>query len=209
MYKKCGAALLWFLCMLVTAQFCVKGIEIEKYAAENIFSATSFEVAEQELSYEKNVSGVQTSRAEAELPVLQLNSLEKCGDYNLNRSDYEILLKIVEAEAGTEDQKGKLLVANVVLNRLENIAFPDTIAEVVYQQENGVFQFSPVENGRIDDVTVSQETYEAVEMALEGHDVSEGALYFAARSAAAPDKMCWFDQKLEKLFSYGGHEFFR
>ena len=35
-----------------------------------------------------------------------------------------------------------------------------------------------------------------------------GALYFAARKAANPDNMKWFDRNLTRLFAYGGHEFF-
>ena len=52
-----------------------------------------------------------------------------------------MLLRIVEAEAGNEDEDGKLLVANVVLNRLNSEQFPNTVREVVFQQEKGVSQF--------------------------------------------------------------------
>ena len=37
--------------------------------------------------------------------------------YELSNLDYDTLLRVVEAEAGCEDENGKLLVANVVLNR--------------------------------------------------------------------------------------------
>lgn len=73
--------------------------------------------------------------------------LEKKPVYQLNDADYEALLKIVEAEAGGEDENGKLLVANVVLNRVNSNIFPDTVTGVVYQKEFGVCQFSPVSDG--------------------------------------------------------------
>ena len=38
-------------------------------------------------------------------------------------AELEVLLKIVEAEAGCEDEEGKLLVANVILNRLNSDKF--------------------------------------------------------------------------------------
>lgn len=134
--------------------------------------------------------------------------LEKTMLWDITDEDYTTLLKIVEAEAGGEDYTGKLLVANVVLNRVKDESFPDSITEVVYQTSNGRAQFSPVGSGRIEKVTVSEETITAVNDALNGADESEGALYFAARKYADPDKMRWFDEKLLFLFAYGGHEFF-
>lgn len=123
--------------------------------------------------------------------------------------DISVLERIVEAEAGGEDQDGKLLVANVVLNRVLNDDFPNTIEEVVFQKNNGVTQFSPVANGRYESVTVSEDTMEAVKRALEGEDISQGALYFAARKIADKTAMKWFDEQLTYLFVHGGHEFFR
>lgn len=126
----------------------------------------------------------------------------------LTWEDYDNLLRIVEAEASGEDETGKLLVANVVLNRVADEAFPNTVTEVIFQQNNGVTQFSPVANGRFWTVEISEETVEAVNRAIEGEDLSQGALYFAARKHANQKSMRWFDECLEFLFSHGGHEFF-
>lgn len=127
----------------------------------------------------------------------------------LEEDELEVLQRIVEAEAGNEDEDGKLLVANVVLNRVDSDSFPDTVTEVVFQQSKGVTQFSPVASGRIHTVEVSEETVAAVERALAGEDISQGALYFAARKYASSKKMRWFDEKLTFLFRHGGHEFYK
>ena len=140
--------------------------------------------------------------------VMETRVLEKRPVRELSETDYETLLRIVEAEAGGEDENGKLLVANVVLNRVDSPLFPDTVREVVYQQDYGVYQFSPVKDGRIERVTVSDETRRAVERAVYGEDISRGALYFAARSKASGESMRWFDSSLTWLFAYGGHEFY-
>lgn len=42
----------------------------------------------------------------------------------MSDEDYDTLLRIVEAEAGTEDIKGRVLVANVIMNRVKNANFP-------------------------------------------------------------------------------------
>lgn len=129
--------------------------------------------------------------------------------YDLSDADLEALLRIVEAEAGNEDEEGKLLVANVVLNRLDSENFPDTVTEVVFQKEKGVAQFSPAYNGSYYRVNVSEETVNAVERALMGEDISQGALYFVARKYADSQKVEWFDRNLTYLFVHGGHEFFK
>ena len=128
--------------------------------------------------------------------------------YEVSEEDYDALLRLVEAEASGEDIKGKLLVANVVLNRVKSVAFPDTIKEVIYQRQNGRAQFSPVATGKIDRVAVSEETVEAVERALCGEDESAGALYFVAPAYADAGNHQWFRDNLTLLFSYEGHEFY-
>ena len=129
--------------------------------------------------------------------------------YELSEEDLEALLRIVEAEAGSEDEDGRLLVANVVLNRVNSEDFPTTVKEVVFQQSEGVTQFSPVASGRYYTVEISEETIAAVGRALTGEDISQGALYFASRKYANSEKMRWFDTKLTFLFEHGGHEFFK
>ena len=140
--------------------------------------------------------------------VVDYGIMEKPLAYELGEEDYDILLRIVEAEAGGEDEDGKLLVANVVLNRMNSEAFPNTVKEVVMQRSGRVTQFSPVASGRIWKVEVSEETIAAVQRAIEGEDISQGALYFASRRYANSDSMRWFDRCLTFLFKHGRHEFF-
>ena len=128
---------------------------------------------------------------------------EAFADYT--ESDYNVLLRIVQAEAGGCDMKGKILVANVILNRVESDEFPDTITDVVYEKR----QFSPVSNGSINRCKVEQETVEAVDRALAGEDYSEGALFFMNRRASSGSNVRWFDTHLDYLFQHGGHEFFK
>lgn len=128
--------------------------------------------------------------------------------YVITAEDYDALLRIVEAEASGEDETGRLLVANVVLNRVRSAAFPNTVSEVVYQRKNGKAQFSPVHTGKIARVTVSDATRAAVARALTGEDVSEGALYFVNPTLADAGNLKWFREHLTLLFAYHGHEFY-
>ena len=126
----------------------------------------------------------------------------------MSDKDYDSLLRIVEAEAGIEDTQGKVLVANVLMNRVADSAFPDTVYDVVWQNTGGVPQFSPTYDGRIYRVKVSDDTREAVRQAMSGVDYSQGALYFMAKSAAEEHNVDWFESDLKYLFKYGYHEFY-
>lgn len=127
----------------------------------------------------------------------------------MSDEDYDTLLHIVEAEAGTEDIKGRVLVANVIMNRIKNDEFPDTVTEVVWQRIDGVPQFSPTYDGRIYEVSITDETKEAVRQVLEGVDYSEGALFFIQKSEAEEHNVSWFEKDLQRLFKYGVHEFYK
>ena len=126
----------------------------------------------------------------------------------ITEEDKEVLLRIVEAEATDEDVMGRMLVANVILNRVLCKGFPDNITEVVFQNNGVTYQFSPIKDGRYWTVKVSDKTREAVERVLAGEDYSQGALFFAARSMANKKAMSWFDTSLQFLFRHGVHEFF-
>lgn len=78
-------------------------------------------------------------------------------------TEMELLTRCVQAEAGNQDFDGKRMVADVVLNRVSDPDFPDTIREVILQDG----QFRVVSNGRIYDADPDDETLEAVRMELE------------------------------------------
>ncbi len=121
------------------------------------------------------------------------------------KDDRYWLAKIIEAEAGIEPVEGKIAVGAVVLNRVKEDWFPDTIQEVIFHKVNGVYQFSPVGNGRMNKVEPSEEAYEAADRALAGEDPTDGALYFYNPKIS---KSAFFKKK-EFLASIGNHQFFQ
>ena len=205
MYKKYILALLLVNMIALAAVFNITGLKVNRILATPAFKLNLQEaLAPQE---QESHDGFVPAVSSGQLVIFD-EVLEKEWKDEISDEDYEVLLRIVEAEAGSEDIEGRMLVAGVVLNRVNSEAFPDTVKEVVFQRENGTAQFSPAYSGRYDKVIVSEETIEAVERVLCGEDISEGALYFASRKYANSDKMRWFDEKLTFLFSHGGHEFF-
>ena len=175
------------------------------YAAEDTFSGEMVEAIQNEVVTEDNVETEIPTEETAEQVVVEETPEALTGNsFSLEDQEYQVLLKIVEAEAGCEDTEGRMLVANVVMNRVRNGNFPNTVTEVVYQRQDGTAQFSPVSDGRIDTVNVSQGTIDAVARVMNGEDISQGALFFrSVRSRSG-----WFDQKLSRVLEHGNHIFY-
>ncbi len=143
--------------------------------------------------------------------IQSLSTEETSSPYVIDVSKKEIrmLERIVQAEAGGEDMVGKILIVNVIFNRIADDSFPDNVEDVIFQNKDGEYQFSPVDDKSYWSVDISDNTKEAVIRALEGEDYSEGALYFVARKRTKSSSARWFDDNLNWLFKHGGHEFYK
>lgn len=152
-----------------------------------------------------------TKDSDKEGVISSFSITEQTDKTNMSITDEEIkmLERIVEAEATGEDIIGKILIANVVFNRMADEEFPDNVKDVIFQKEGGAYQFSPIADKRYWKVEITDETREAVQRALKGEDYSEGALYFMARRMARKKSIRWFDNNLQWLFKHGDHEFYK
>lgn len=103
--------------------------------------------------------------------------LNSSGAYN--SSDYELLARVISAEARGETYLGQVAVGAVVLNRVEHPSFPDTVSGVVYQ--NGAF--SCLYDGQFYE-PIADSAYSAARDALNGLDPSGGAVYYYNPSIA-------------------------
>lgn len=88
-------------------------------------------------------------------------------------SDVYLMAQIVYAESRSEPYEGKVAVASVILNRLQDPSFPKSI-EGVIKQKNA---FSCVVNGQID-VIPDKASYDAVLEALKGKDPTDKAVFY-------------------------------
>ena len=88
-------------------------------------------------------------------------------------SDYELLARIISAEARGEPYMGQVAVGAVVLNRIEHPSFPDTMSGVIYQKN----AFSCLNDGQFYE-PISQSAYNAATDAINGLDPSGGAIYY-------------------------------
>lgn len=93
------------------------------------------------------------------------------GSYN--SADYQLLARIISAEARGEPYIGQVAVGAVVLNRIEHPSFPDTLSGVVYQKG----AFSCLYDGQFNE-PIADSAYAAARDALNGMDPSDGAIYY-------------------------------
>ena len=110
-----------------------------------------------------------------------------------------MLQKIAWVEAGNVDVQAMAMVMRVVLNRVESPAFPNTIAEVIYQPE----QFTPVTLGIYDTAQPNERTAEALELIESGYDGVYGATYFST------PKSEWHRRTLQEICEYRGIIFWK
>ncbi len=90
-----------------------------------------------------------------------------------NSADYQLLARIISAEARGETYLGQVAVGAVVLNRIEHPSFPDTLSGVVYQRG----AFSCLDDGQFYE-PIADSSYSAARDAINGLDPSGGAIYY-------------------------------
>ena len=99
------------------------------------------------------------------------SSSSSSGSYNNN--DLYLLAKLVHSEARGESYTGQVAVAAVVLNRVDDSRFPNTIAGVIYQP----WAFTAINDGQFN-LEPNQTAYQAAKDAMNGWDPTYGAVYY-------------------------------
>ena len=106
--------------------------------------------------------------------------------YNLNDEDIKIIASVVYGEAGNQSYEGKLAVANIILNRLDNGYWGSTISDVVYSP----YQFCAVEGHWFSDAMANgpnEDCMKAAEDAVSGLNNIGSYLSFRTTAIAEYD----------------------
>ncbi len=107
------------------------------------------------------------------LSAMGITSTGNSGGGTIANSDVNLLSRLVYAEARGEPYSGQVAVASVVLNRVKNSSFPNTVAGVIYQSG----AFSVVADGQIN-LSPNQTAISAAQDAVNGWDPTYGAIYY-------------------------------
>ena len=93
------------------------------------------------------------------------------GGYTAN--EFNLLARIISAEARGEPYEGQVAVGAVILNRVAHPSFPNTLAGVIYPPG----AFSCLNDGGVN-AAVADSAYNAARDAINGWDPSGGAIYY-------------------------------
>lgn len=121
--------------------------------------------------------------------------------YSYTEEEFDLLAKLVWAEARGEEYEGKLAVAATVLNRYSKANFSKSIKDIIYAPK----QYQPVSEGKLETATPTPADYEAVVEALNGVDPTNGATSFYAPKIVYS---AWHES-LTHTVTIGSHKFFK
>ena len=118
-----------------------------------------------------------------ENPIQKNESLAK----TTNNSDIQLMARAINGEARGEPYEGQVAVGAVILNRVKDARFPNTIAGVIYQAG----AFTAVSDGQIN-VALPQNAsaYKAAQDATNGWDPTSGCVYYFNPNTAT-NKWIW------------------
>ena len=114
---------------------------------------------------------------------ISVSSGSSSSSYSSN--DRYLLAKVIYAEARGESYTGQVAIGAVVLNRVEDSRFPNTIAGVIYQP----WAFTAVNDGQIN-LEPNETAYQAADDALNGWDPTYGSIYYY-NPETATSKWIW------------------
>ena len=117
-----------------------------------------------------------------------------------NTSDVPLLARAINGEARGEPYEGQVAVGAVILNRVKDPRFHNTIAGVIYQQG----AFTAVADGQIN-VPIDEDStvVKAAQDALNGWDPTGGAIYYFNPDTAT-NKWIWSRPLIKTI---GKHRF--
>lgn len=121
-------------------------------------------------------------------------------NYGFSANDIKLMANAVYGEARGEAYIGQVAVAAVILNRIKNSSFPNTVSGVIF--EPGAF--TAVADGQIW-FTPNETAKKAVQDAMNGWDPTNGAIYYF-NPATATSKWIWSRPQIKKI---GKHIFCR
>ena len=104
---------------------------------------------------------------------------------SISSSSLNLISRFVYAEARGEPYKGQVAVAAVILNRVKDSRFPNTVSGVVYQSG----AFTCVSDGQIN-LSPNETAKKAAQDAMNGWDPTYGAIYYFNPNTAT-NKWIW------------------
>lgn len=114
--------------------------------------------------------------------------------YSRKTGDTELLARVIRAEAEAEPYTGQVAVGAVILNRVQDPDFPNTLAGVIYEPR----AFESVSNGMVNRPP-TESARKAANAALSGWDPSGGALFFFNPAKVGANSYVWTRKIIQRI----------
>ena len=102
-------------------------------------------------------------------------------------SDIQLMARAINGEARGEPYEGQVAVGAVILNRVKDSRFPNSISGVIYQPG----AFTAVSDGQINAaISEGSTVYKAAQDAINGWDPTSGCVYYFNPNTAT-NKWIW------------------
>ena len=118
--------------------------------------------------------------------------------------EFEMLCYVLQGEVGNCSEASKIAVANVIINRVRDPRFADSISGVLTAPN----QFTAITGYYNRTSTPSENTRECALRALQGEDNSNGAVYYYAPQYCGGATAAWFET-LDLCLELDGQRYFK
>ena len=150
------------------------------------------EIQQTEIVQEAAVIPLEISAPESEM-------IARTHDVHLfTQEDADLIKRIVLAEGGTEGPDGMWMIMSVIVNRVNDPDYPDTVSGVIYQKN----VFSCIKDGNFAKAAATSDECEEAFARIEAGDVCPQIIAFEGIKSDMLDQ--WFME----AFTYRHHKFY-
>lgn len=142
-----------------------KTLEVKPFSIDMEFPSATIEkphVEAKEVA-EDSVTEIEEVAEESQIPV----ETEFVSYYDYTEGELDLLARLIYSEGGGESYETKLGIGSVVMNRLEDSCFPDTIHEVIYQPSQFSVTVVQIDGITMIDRPADEESYRAAKEILD------------------------------------------
>ena len=139
--------------------------------------------------------GSNDERAEATLSSALLTS----GEAFYDAESVDLIARVIYNEACWEPFQGKVALANLIMNRVNDRHFPNNVRDVLYAKG----QFTVVKRSSFWSLTPDESCYTAAKLAMDGAEVVPGAVYYCTKGLKS-----WISRNCPLLYTINNHDFY-
>lgn len=126
-------------------------------------------------------------------------ALLTAGEEFYDEASVDLIARVIYHEARWEPFQGKVALANLIMNRVNDKHFPDNVYDVLHAKG----QFTVVKRSGFWKETPDDSCYMAAKLAMDGAEVVPGAMYYCTKGLKS-----WISRNCPLLYTIKNHDFY-